>query len=247
MLPCRKSEPKLMRIVCSFLFLPRLSRSPDNDRDGFRSRYQPHGGGGRFGGGGRGMMDGSRSWGGGSRDRDRMGPPPRMGGAGPNPLLGPMMGGKPGGGPMGYGERKSRFDEPKRRGDHDDFERPGRLPMSGDDGSGGEEGDRKRRSRFSDSRGPGGGGGGGFRGGRGGNDRGPGGFGGGAGGGGRGGRPGQFAPRGPPDAAPGGFGRNRDDGNFYGGGNRGGGGPPRRDGRDNKVSSLIRAAYIESA
>lgn len=170
------------------------------------------------------MMDSSRSWGSGGRDRDRMGPPPRMGG-GPNPLMGSMMGGKPGG-PMGYGERKSRFDEPKRRGgehDGDEFER--RPPMGGEDGSGGEDGDRKRRSRFSDSRGFGGG----FRGGRGGNDRGSGGF------GGRGGRPGQFPPRGPPEGGAG-FGRNREDGYF--GGNRGGGNgaPPRRDARDSKVS-----------
>lgn len=198
-------------------------------------------------------MGNNRNWGGG-RDRDRMGPP-RIGGpgsGGPNPLMGQMMN-KPSGGPMGYNERKSRFDDVKRRdeGEGDEFDRSGRVGPPGvdeeveepfDDGAGGED-DRKRRSRFSDSadgrpggfRGRGGSGSGGFRGrggerdgGRGmGNNRfgqfRPNNGGGGGGGGGRGG-------------GGGGFNRNRDDGNsrYYGG--RGGGGQQGRDNRDNRVS-----------
>lgn len=231
---CKCSSTK--RIFSLFSFFP-VFRSPDDDRDGgYRGGRYQRGGmpGNRYGNSGP-MMSNNRSWGGGSRDRDRM--PPRVGPGGPNPLMGQMMGK-----PMGYGpgERKGRYgsDDGKRRddGDSDEFERgrvnpPGvddEVEESFEDGSGGEDGDRKRRSRFSDSdRKDGYRGRGGYQG-RGGNGRGRGGN----------GRPAPF----PPGKGPrGGGGYSRggrgSEGNsdYYGGR---GGGQPRRDSRD-RVSCIL--------
>lgn len=224
--------------MCSF-------RDQDEERDGYRGgggRYPPRDGG-RFGGG---MMGNNRNWGGG-RDRDRMGPPPRMGGpgSGPNPLMGHMM--NKSANQMGYNERKSRFDDGKRRDESegDEFDRSGRVGPPGvddeveepfDENAAGED-ERKRRSRFSDTvdnRGPPGG----FRGRGGGpNFRGRGGERDSSGRGMGNHRFGQFRPNnnvGGGRGGGGGFNRNRDDSNprYFGGR---GGGQQGRDNRDNRV------------